>query len=498
MTLRTGFRNGSLLSPRSRERRLDRYRQILEAAGDPVYALDPEGYFLEANSAMSDLLDVPVDELVGTHVSEYISEADYRRGNEAIKSVLESDDDRKASYDITVSGDGKPTNLEITLSAMTDQEDEFQGSVGIIRDATARKHREQELEAYETIVETIPDGVFVLDDEGTIQRHNRRAAELIGHPGEDIQGTPFSQLVSEGIYPSVVVNEYAEIVEELRDSDDDVAEQLQPIDHPERGRRLYKSNIALLPFDDEFRGTTGTMRDVTERYRDQKRLENQNQQLEDFARVLAHDLRNPLHVILSRSKLLEETDGTRDHVDAIVRSAERMNAIVKDVLTVVRHGKSIEETEPVRLSDAVGAAWASVESPEARITVEPDGTVDADPERLTTLFEKLLHNAVEHGGDDVTVRAGLLTDDCSTGFYVEDDGKGIPEEKVDSIFASNYSTKQSETGLGLVVVRQIATAHGWSVSVTESDPGGARFEFVQDAEIVVDDIVGSEDVLGER
>jgi signal transduction histidine kinase len=63
------------------------------------------------------------------------------------------------------------------------------------------------------------------------------------------------------------------------------------------------------------------------------------------------------------------------------------------------------------------------------------------------------------------------------GFYVEDDGPGFPTDDVDQVLEAGYSTASESIGLGLSIVRRIAEAHGWSLSLVEGDAGGARFEF---------------------
>jgi signal transduction histidine kinase len=88
------------------------------------------------------------------------------------------------------------------------------------------------------------------------------------------------------------------------------------------------------------------------------------------------------------------------------------------------------------------------------------------------LLENLLGNALRHGGADVTVAVGSLDD----GFYVADDGPGIPEADRDAVFDSGYSTAAEGTGVGLAIVQQVVDAHDWSISVTESETGGTRFE----------------------
>lgn len=87
-------------------------------------------------------------------------------------------------------------------------------------------------------------------------------------------------------------------------------------------------------------------------------------------------------------------------------------------------------------------------------------------------MENLIHNAIEHAGEDVTVLVGTT----ETGFYVEDDGPGIPKDERDDVFETGYSTAHDGTGLGLSIVQQITESHGWELDLTEGPMGGARFE----------------------
>jgi signal transduction histidine kinase len=87
-------------------------------------------------------------------------------------------------------------------------------------------------------------------------------------------------------------------------------------------------------------------------------------------------------------------------------------------------------------------------------------------------LENLFRNAIEHGGEDVTIRVGGLSD----GFYVEDDGPGVPEDARDEVFEVGYSTSPDGTGFGLNIVKEIAEAHNWEITLTEGTTGGARFE----------------------
>jgi len=102
-----------------------------------------------------------------------------------------------------------------------------------------------------------------------------------------------------------------------------------------------------------------------------------------------------------------------------------------------------------------------VETDTAELRVDDDLAFKADPARLKRLFENLFRNALDHGGPDVTVTVGALSD--KPGFYVFDDGPGIPEGDGDSVFEPGYTTREEGTGFGLAIVAEMVTAHGWTI-----------------------------------
>ncbi len=223
----------------------------------------------------------------------------------------------------------------------------------------------------------------------------------------------------------------------------------------------------------------------------QRELERQNERLEEFASVVSHDLRNPLNVAQGYLDLYRST-GDEDHLTRVERAHDRMANIVKDVLTLARQGQTVSETKPVSGKTITMNAWSSVETGAATLDSSWNSTIDADESRLQQLLENLFRNAIDHGNPDVTIRVGELigvvgggvlrqksatATDIPLGFFVEDDGPGVPAAARESVFESGYSTAKSGTGLGLTIVRQIAEAHGWEVSLAEAENGGARFEF---------------------
>jgi len=247
--------------------------------------------------------------------------------------------------------------------------------------------------------------------------------------------------------------------------------------------------------------------------RREQELARQNQRLDEFASVVSHDLRNPLNVAQGNVDLARKT-GDDQHLDRADDALDRMDDLIDDLLTLARSGRTVSDVEPVDLRRVVEDAWSTTDAGDAQLEFDGElGTVRADESRLVQLFENLFRNSVEHGSTDsrtesgdsvehgstnnrpraddsvehgpsddaspITITVGSLSD----GFYVADDGRGIPESEREHVFETGYTTATSGTGFGLNIVRTIADAHGWRVAVTESAEGGARFEFTTDGTV---------------
>jgi len=221
-----------------------------------------------------------------------------------------------------------------------------------------------------------------------------------------------------------------------------------------------------------------TALDITARKERERRLERKNEFLDEFASVVSHDVATPLNVIENKAQLVEMT-GDPSHTGDIYDAVEQIERLIDELRDLAREGKQVGETEPVDLETVTEEAWRTVETPRATLEVAAPGTLEADRDRLGQLLANLLANAVEHGAPDgsaVTVEVGTL----QNGFYVADDGSGIPETNHDEVFEQGFTTEEENTGLGLAIVARIADGHGWDVTVTESYAGGARFEFRTD------------------
>lgn len=214
--------------------------------------------------------------------------------------------------------------------------------------------------------------------------------------------------------------------------------------------------------------------DITERKQREQELKRQNERLEEFASIVSHDIRNPLNVAQGFIEVARQNPDDA-YFDRVENALDRVNDIVESVLTMAREGRPITDPEPTNLSDTANGAWQHVATASATLVVESsaDRFVAGNPTRLTTFFENLFRNSVEHGSADVTVTVGVLEDDA--GFFVADDGPGIPPSVQDRIFESGFTTRESGTGFGLAIVKEVAEAHDWTIECGDQSEG-ARFE----------------------
>jgi signal transduction histidine kinase len=341
--------------------------------------------------------------------------------------------------------------------------------------------------ARDNLLDELRDPVLVLDAERTLLDYNA-ASEALAEPlaASDPVGRDAATLLPD-VFGAIGLPE---------DPDATATESVTMAD----GTTHRHYSVLVSPVAEE--GTVVAyavmLRDVTELESTRRELERTNERLDRFASVVSHDLRNPINVAEgyadSLASDIERADvrgdptaaDMLDTLDEVETSHERMRTIISDLRTLAHSRDRVEDPDPHRFGDVARDAWDTVDTADASLVVETDGRIYADRGRLRSVFENLFRNSAEHGSvssrseaDDaadaegLTVRVGLT----EAGFYVADDGPGIPEDSRDDVFEYGYTTSSAGTGLGLSIVRSMAESHGWDVSLTDSGADGARFEF---------------------
>ncbi|MEM4780246.1 MAG: PAS domain S-box protein [Halalkalicoccus sp.] len=326
-----------------------------------------------------------------------------------------------------------------------------------------RELREQR-EFTEQVINSLPDMFHVFDiAEGRFVRWNDHVREVTGYTDEEIGRMSPLEFVSDEDEKGVLT-----AMEAVAQGERVVIE----VDIVTRDGTRIPYELTGAPVrnvDGEIIAACGIGHDVSDRVAYERTLERKNARLEEFASVVAHDIRNPLTVAMGYLELAQEVGDGR-YLGEVERGLVRTTETTENLLAPARAGEGIGEREPVDLESLARNAWENVRTSRARLLIEDEVEVDGDRLRLTQLFENLFRNAIEHAGEDVTVRFGSF----SEGFYVEDDGPGIPEERREELFATRES--DGDARFGLAIVSDIVEAHEWRIAVTDGDDGGARFE----------------------
>jgi PAS domain S-box-containing protein len=494
------------------------YHSLVEVSPVPMLVVDSELEIMYANPSAGDVIaDGDAETLLGRWILTLVPEK-YRDDSRArLEAVLESREPAEVREYRYLTLDGELRYARGSIVPVT-----FEGTETaqiLLEDLTDRKRREQRLKRRRKQIERLHDvGVELAGCESSdaVYQLTVDAAEdildldmcLIGvvEDGRLTLGASSTEITEENYIEPLVDSEEAGLSGKAYRKNEsylihDVREE--PDANPVQD---YRSCI-MTPISDfgTFQAVSyevgafsetemelveilvGHAREALTRLEHEQKLREQrdqltreNERLDEFASIVSHDLRNPLNVVKGRLNHLQERMDNQ-HIEVALESSERMDALITNLLTLAREGETVSEYETVELTELAERSWENVDTESARLRVDTDLVVRADPNRTQELLENLVRNSLEHGTDDsntavdhsLLVRVGDLEGD---GFYVEDDGPGIPPDMRDAIFESGVTTSENGTGFGLAIVNRIAEAHGWDVTATSGTVGGARFE----------------------
>jgi PAS domain S-box-containing protein len=271
--------------------------------------------------------------------------------------------------------------------------------------------------------------------------------------------------------------------------EDDVERVRQAMESSSKGTpqvveyRVEKSDSVRLwvesrcqPVTDEDGAVTslvGLTRDITDRKLYDRELTETVDQLEEFTATVSHDLRNPLNVAAGNLSLAA-SDLDDERIDTAIDAVARMDALIDELLTLAKEGRTLGERRDVPFEELVEKSYENVRAPESSLRVTGSVALPCDAARVTQAFENIIRNAVEHGGSDVTLTAGVLPD--GGGVFIEDNGPGIRPAERERVFEKGHTTREDGSGFGLAIVERIVDAHGWEIRIAEDAASGARFE----------------------
>jgi signal transduction histidine kinase/CHASE3 domain sensor protein len=330
------------------------------------------------------------------------------------------------------------------------------------------------------VLDSTVDGILLSDDEGNVQIANRPLVEMTRELGMRFEGSVVDRLLSVADRMKDP-EEYRRTMLHMRDNPEEAT--FNEFEEAETGRVFQGWTSVVRGESNGFVGRIWTLREVTQQ-RELDRLKD------EFVATVSHELRTPLTSMMGFLQMIRDGEaGTltpeQDRFLAIVyRSSERLQRLVGDLLFVARLDASGLHLrfDHVRLDRVIREAVESVtglaQARELTLRSELQEVPEAwaDRERLGQLFGNLLSNALKFTPAGGTVVARTFVEDGYVVGEVEDTGIGIPEAEQDRLFQrffrSTTATAQAipGTGLGLVISKAIAEAHGGSIGV-RSKPG---------------------------
>ncbi|GAA0647108.1 PAS domain S-box protein [Salarchaeum japonicum] len=334
------------------------------------------------------------------------------------------------------------------------------------RDVVVAESLEGDPEFLRALLAHTSEGMLTIDADSTVLAVNPAIERILGYEPEELLGSSKLTIIPERLQDAHLegISQYVETGEKHID--------WTGVELPAQHKDGHEVPVSVSLQEHEYDGRqlfTGIFTDISERKRREKELRERNEDLEEFASVLSHDLRNPLSVAQAQISLAREF-GEEEYFENVEDALARIDGLVDDLLAQAREGRDAD-VEPCSLQRVVEDAWGSVVTEDASVVLPSRAwRVEADEGRLRQALENLVRNAVEHAGADGTVTVGVLDDE--SGFFVADDGPGFPTDVL-----RRGAPGPEEGHYGLHVVERVADAHGWTVRFTNGADGGARVEF---------------------
>ena len=473
-----------------REKELIRTRQLIERTQESAsigwWEVDLVDESLTWSDEVYRIHEVPTDESVELEDRMEFYHPDDR---DTIENAFERLTEEGESYDLElriVTATERTRWVRAIGDPQFDDAGEVVGALGLFQDITERKRYEMALkstrEELRTVIDLVPDLVFVKDREGEYLLANEATAAAYGLSPEEVEGRSEGDIIPD-----------ADDSDGFRQDDLEVIESGEPKDVGEETLTTADGETRILqtvkiPYKVAETGedaVLGYARDVTELKRYEQTLEEQRDTLMLLNQVVRHDIRNQLMVVKSYTELLEDSlpdDQSQTYAQTVIGAAKQAADITetaRDVTDVLLQVGT--DQEPVDLRTELNQQIERIRSERDRATVTVNGpipnvTVLADG-LLEGVFRNLLTNAVVHNDKqvaEITVSTSLSEDAVCVS--IADNGPGIPDDHKGQIFQEGEKGLESGgTGIGLYLVKTLVNRYDGDVWIEDNEPAGSVF-----------------------
>ena len=471
---------------------------IVESSNDAIISKSLDGVIQSWNAAAEQLFGYTAEQAVGQNISVVIPPERLAEEEQIIASLKTGE--RIEHYETErVRSDGQRIVVSLTISPIKDGSGQVIGASKIVRDVTERKRAESDRQMFVTLVENSTDFIGICDLNGVPFFINHAGLEMVGLGSiEEAK----QESVRDFFFPEdqeKIMNEFFPGV--LKEGHGEIEIRFRHFKTGEPRWMAYKV-LALTNSANEPVAFATVSQDITERKRLEDNLRRLAADLSDadrrkneFLATLAHELRNPLAPMSNMLEVVKRSDGDGAAVkrayETIERQLGQLVRLVDDLLDLNRitHDRLELRRSEVELSSviqqAVEVARPLVDSAGHHLTIDlPDEPIylNADRARLAQLFGNLLNNSCKYTRPEGTVSLSARRDGDEVVVSVKDNGAGIPQDKLDSIFDMfmqvdrTSDRSQGGLGIGLTLVKRLAEMHGGSVEArSEGEGKGSEF-----------------------
>jgi len=462
---------------KQRDRELRQFKEAVEQAAHAIYITDTDGTIEYVNPAFEKITGYTAEETLG-ETPAILNSGAYDESFYANlwETILAGNDWEHEMIDERKNGE--KIILAQTIAPIETDDGNVEGFVAINRDITERKEQEKQLQIYEYACNSAFSGIAIASLEGELRSVNPAFCEMWGYADrETVRGRSVTEFWND---PGAA----AEVVAAIRETGSWEGE-LEAVRQDGSTFLAYCSASYVKTDGGEPTALMSSFVDITERKKHERQLKQANEELEMLNRVVRHDIRNDMAVILGWAEFLEEhVDETgTDHLKKILSSGEHiveLTEIARDYVETVTSEETVElKPTPLRSVLDTELTLRQESYPDADISTIgsiPDVELQAN-EMLSSVFRNLLNNAVQHNDKDrpvVEIMAEEYADNVE--ITIRDNGPGVPESQQETIFGKGaQSLESSGTGIGLYLVQMIVAQYGGDVAVRNTDTGGAVF-----------------------
>jgi PAS domain S-box-containing protein len=478
--------------------------RLFDAMPARITALDAQRRYVYANRQALDLLGWKLEDIVGRTVRDLLGPALDDRTAPMLDELRHGQPQRWSDW--IVYPNGQRRWVEQLYSPCMNRQGELIGFLAFIHDGTELKLREEALEARiaalnvaETIntaiIKTSIDPIMVMDERGILVDLNPAAMATFGYSRGNAVGRSIADLIIPPASREAHTTGLARYMETGvgRMLDQRLTVEAQRADGSLIPIELTISEIKL----PQRRVFTAHLRDLTAAHEAEKHLELQRERLHQAEKLsamgsllagVAHELNNPLAILVAQSTLLVETSGGSDQkrrAERIHAAAERAGRIVKSFLAMARQRP--EKREPTQLNDLARATvdmlGYGLRSHGVELTLDLDPVLPeivADQDFIGQVIANLIINAqhaLAEQPDPRRIKVATRRVNGHVVLDVTDNGPGVPATLAERIFEPYFTTKSAGvgTGIGLSICRTVVEAHGGTISLAKAADGGAIF-----------------------